>query len=123
VAAGWFPGRGAGGEGATGVGGPGRPGGSPAPAAGSGGSIRIHSAQSFALDDAGILDATSAGGCGGSIDIGPLETDTILLAGSILVGAASRGGGVTIAATGPVTLAGPIHKRHTTGREGPGGRA
>src|SRR5262249_44547175 len=57
---------------ATRVAGPAPPGVSPAPAAGSGGSIRIHSAQSFALDDAGILDATSAGGCGGSIDIGPL---------------------------------------------------
>src|SRR5262245_23144497 len=88
---------------------------SPAPAAGAGGSIRIRSAQSFALDDAGTLDATSSGGCGGSIDIGPLETDTILLAGSILVGAASRGGDVTIAATGPVTLAGPIDTGNTTG--------
>src|SRR5262245_658147 len=100
---------------ATRVAGTAPPGVSPAPAAGSGGSIRIHSAQSFALDDAGILDATSAGGCGGSIDNGPLQTDTILLAGSVLVGAASRGGAVTIAATGPVTLAGPIDTANTSG--------
>src|SRR5262249_60462742 len=71
---------------ATRVAGTAPPGVSPAPAAGSGGSIRIHSAQSFALDDAGILDATSAGGCAGSIDLWPLETDTILLSGTILVG-------------------------------------
>src|SRR5262249_59990734 len=55
------------------------------------------------------------GGCGGGTDAGRLGPATILLAGSILVGAASRGGSVTIAATGPVTLAGPIDTANTTG--------
>lgn len=89
----------------------------PAPTAGVGGRIAIQAAQSFALDDAGLLDASSSGGCGGRIEIGSPITNTVLLAGSLVVTAATNAGDVVVRASGPVTLAGLLDASNTSGNE------